>query len=440
MSNTLLTIRKRLREAMWDGFREVLTTAIAASALIVSTNLNKWDGALDDYFNDWFVYIEDFTNAGTSRVLSDYATSGGSCTALGGNFSSDSADLATVMFTRIDPGIYLQAIQSGIRSADDKLFVSLDDLTLITGNILPNSHFEDQATSGTPDLYTLSNVTGTKTTTVGFYRGPRGTTSIKLTDSGSGGGYMYINSKTWPALLMLQGKTVSFYTDAYPATDDDAEIEIYTVSNDGSTTQTLTSDTSNVASQWTQLKLEDQTIDDDLSYIEFRWKVTTISDSIYFDNAYVNGLLIHEYLLPTNFRDGRLSDVHIQTSGVHSDPNNDPQMLGEERIFGYRVVDDGTYAYLRLPEAYASNYTIRLEGQKSLESLSSDSDTLSVDDPKLDLILAYAALEVSKRLQGMVGVTDMGRFNLDIGKWEFEVAKLSRVHKMIKPATFLKTR
>ena len=98
MSNTLLTIRKRLRESMGDGYREVLTTAIAASALIVSTNLNKHDGALDDYFNDWFVYIEDYNNAGTSRVLSDYATSGGSCTAFGGNFSSDSADLATVMW------------------------------------------------------------------------------------------------------------------------------------------------------------------------------------------------------------------------------------------------------------------------------------------------------------------------------------------------------
>ncbi len=443
MSNTLLTLRKRVRSAVSDGFREAVTTSLTTDKLIVSTNLNKWDGGNDDYFNDWFAYVEDFTNAGDNRVISDYATSGGSCTVRGANFTSDTADLATVMFTRMNPDTYLEAIQTAVRSLDDKLFRHLDDLTLLTSNLLPNSHFEDQTTSGTPDLYTLSSVTGTKTTTAGLYRGPRGRVSIKLTDSGSGGGYMSINSKTWPALLRLQGHTVSFYTDAYPATADDAEIEIYTVSNDGSTTQTLTSDTSNAATQWTKLKLEDQNINDDLTYIEFRWKVTTASDAIYFDNAYLTtGLSVYEHLLPKDFRDGELTDVYVVLADPDKDPFQDKFSENQRRLIKgseWNLYNDGTYEYIRTP-AFGSRYYLRLIGYKPLETLSSDSDTISVNDPQLDLIIAQSALELYKIEQGTVGVSDSTRYNRAIGKWEFEVFKLSRLHQMTKPSMFFGVR
>ncbi len=430
MSSTYLKILQRVREVMQDGYREILTTNLTTSTAVVSTNFNKWDGGLDDYFNDWFVYIEDKENAGAYRVLSDYATSGGSCTARGSNFSADSA-AATVMLTKMNPANYLVAIQRAVRQIYPVLFVSLEDRTLITNNWLPNSSFEDQSTSGTPDFYTHSSTTGTKTTTAGLYRGALGTTSIKLV-AGVANDYMYITSKNFPRLLDLMGKTVTLKSWVYPEVADDGYIVIYTIQADG-TEQTLTSSTSCPATKLTLLELEDQTLNDNLVEIQIRFKIATNTKYAYFDTSRLHGPLMTEYLLPKDFRDGHLSQVYRQIGSSQGDPCDDLHMGSRIQLHNSEVVSDGTYKWLRLDDPQPSNQIIQLIGYKPLETLTDIDDTISVDDPQLDLVIAQACVELFTLERGMASPPDRDSYDIRKREWQDEVRRLKYQFAMPKP-------
>lgn len=346
MSTTLATLRQRTMESISDFIEVAVTTAIAASTSVISTNLNEYDGGADDYFNNWYCYITNENNAGVERQVSDYATSTGTLTVRGANLTSDGANLATIWVCRHS---VLQKIDKAINRAIEELYPSLhkrlDDLTLITGNILPNASFEDWASSSYPDFYGVTNATAAETTTAGLIRGQRGTTSALVTASAADG-YVYISSDNYPRLLDLMGHDVDFYAWAYPSAADDAFLTIYTVSNDGSTTQTLSSTTSCPASVFTRLELEDQTLNDDLEEIQIRFRVHTNGETCYFDDAVVCGKNLYEYLLPDNFQNGSVDQVYRQTEGYSDDVAAYDLHPRKWQSEGFSIIDDGTYKYL----------------------------------------------------------------------------------------------
>lgn len=440
MTTTLLTMRQRLRAAMSDGVREAVTTALAANTSVISTNLNKWDDGRDDFFNDWYCYIEDENNAGQNRVISDYATSGGTCTVRGANFTSDGANLATAMFTKCNPDNSKLAIQRAIRAQYPTLYKYIDSQELITGNILPNSHFTDWAATTYPDFYRVSNAAAVETTTARQCWG--GTASAKVTCNAADG-YMYLSSDQYPRLLDLMGKTVTFKAWAYPEVADDAWIQIYTLQADG-TAQTLpathaAADVTCPADYYTLLELEDQTLNDDLVQVQFRFRVHTKDKYAYFDNARGTGLNIREYILPTDFKDGNVSQVWIQTSGEADDPCDDLHIRTQEKIVPLpNIYSDGTYKYIRLPAAYGDEYKIHLMGYKPLTVPTTDAGTTEVDDPALQLLIAQAALELNKIQQGLVSTKDKGKFDAEIARWDWEVGKLTPRHRMARPSQTLR--
>lgn len=436
MATTFDVLKQRVSESINDWIEVIVTTAINADNLVVSTNLNEFDGGSDSAFVGWYCYITDKANAGTDRQVSAYATSTGQLTIRGAVFSDDSADLATIRLHRYSNTLVGKALNRAIEEVFPALHRKVDDTTLITGNSLPNAHFEDWASSSIPDFYGVSNATAAAITTPGLYRGRRGTTSALVTASGSNG-YMFITSDDYPRLLDLMGLDVSFYSWAYPSTADDANIVIYTLQADG-TTQTLTSVTTCPVNQFTLLGLEGQPLNDNLVEIQFRFKVVTSGQTCYFDDAMVSGRDLLEYLIPNNLQNGYINQVHKQPTGSSSDDTYDIHNRFWEREW-FETIDDGTYKYLRM-SVYPTNYRrLRLIGIAPLDALSSATDTINLDaGGRTETLVAYASYLLYEMTESPVSSEDTKRYERESAKRYAKYIRLLRRFRMISPSGTLK--
>jgi hypothetical protein len=292
--------------------------------------------------------------------------------------------------------LYTQVINDSARELYPSLHRVKRYRTIITGNVLPNSHFEDWALTTIPDLHTAS--TGgcaQETTTI---RGPKGTSSCKVTASGDND-YMSLTSASWPFLLDLMGKSVTFKCWAYPETANDATITIYTIQADD-TEQTLTSTISCPAGTWTLLTLS-TTLNDDLVDVQFRYGVATDGQYVIFDNARCTGPNIKEYLLPSDLWPAgtEIDNVAIQSSSSQDDPCDDLGLYSNFRpLWDWEIISDGTYRFLTTPYQ-SSNRAIEIKAKIPLEDdLDADAETMSVDDPETNLLVTYAAYLLFERL------------------------------------------
>ena len=440
MGTTALSVlERRVSEQIGDYIEVAVTTAIAANTSIVSTNLRNYDGGQDSYFVDWWVYITDKANIATLRQISAYTSSTGTLTVRGASLSSDSADLATIRLHRYDRNLYVNAINDAVRETFPTFHKRVDIIELVTGNILPNSHFRDWAVSTAPDKYSMqdSNITATANTTGGNYRG--GGKSMKsLTGASGAGKYVYISSDSYPRLLDLMGNQVSFYCWALPEVANDASIQIYTVKADG-TAQTLTSTTACPAGEFTLLTLEDQSLNDDLVEIQFRFKTTTASKYVYWDNARAIGRNQKEYLLPTDLVSGVLSSVEIQADGRSDFWADDLLPRAWEEVHDWQVLDDGTDKFIRLGNLYNDDRLIRLRGYAPLSTVSAYTDTVEIDGRFLNRFVAYCKYKLYQSIEGPVASQDVGRYELQSAKAYAEYERLKNI-RMLPPKLQLRIR
>ncbi len=439
MGTTAVSVlEQRLAEGIGDWVEVAVTTYLTTNNSVISTNLNALDSGRDDYFNDWWCYITDKNNAGKNRQISDYTTPGGTLSIRGAALVTDGTEYATVRLHRYNREKYIAAFNDTIRELSDVLFKYLDVSELVTGNILPNSHFRDWTLSTYPDKWTLSsaNITATAYTTAGGYWG--GTKSMNaLTGAAGANSYVYVTSDNWPALLDTMGKTVSAYVWAYPQTADDATIVLYTIKADGTTTQTLTSTTACPAGKWTLLKLENQAINDDIVNFQFRLAVASNSKYVYFDHARLIGTDNTKYLLPNDFRDGKLARVEIQTSGYSDKICDDLRPNSWETCYDWIISNDGTDKYLELPY-YPSSSLIRLRGTGTLSTVSAYTDTIEIDGDKLNLFIAYAKYKLYQAIEGPVSSQDVGRYESNSAKAYGEYLRLLPSLRMNPPKTTMK--
>jgi len=393
-TTTFLNLKKYLMQACGDWLQVPLTTAIAASKVLVSTNLNEYDNASDGNFDGYWAYIEDYQNAGVERMTglpgtTTYATSTGTLTCLGANFTSDSANKATIRLSRYKPEHYKNALIRACEECYPTLHKPVDNITLVTGNIIPDGHLESWSSATALNHWTATNITLARTSTAGETRG--GTYAAKCTATAANG-YISIHSNNFPKLLELQNKTVDAYAQALPETADDATIIIYTKQADG-TAQTLTSTTSNPAGEFTLIKLENQTLNDDLVEVEFRLKVATSGQYVIYDDVYLGDKSLSEYLLPDDFVGGKLLRVVLQLVGTSSEVFYDANpflMASAGRDIPFDIRNDGTNQYLKLLEPVPTERRLRLIGHRPLEVLSDDTDTLTLDVWRIPLLIAYA--------------------------------------------------
>jgi hypothetical protein len=436
-TSTKLSLVEEIAKSAGDYLTFDTTTNITTTTAIVSTALNQYDDAKNGIFDGWWVYFNTTANptverrTGLNAGKTTYATATGTLTAGGANFSVESATTTCYLF-RYKRSHYVDAIDEAIKEIYPTLHKRVDDQTLITGNILPDAHFESWSSASALTWYSTSDVTLARTSTAGLTRG--GYYSVKAS-AGADNGYFYISSDTYPRLLDLQGRSVDFYCQAYPLAADGANIEIYTVSNDGSTTQTLTSTTSNPAGVFTKLELENQAINEDLEEIQIRFRVKTSGSYNYFDDAYLNGMSLDEYLLPDDLITGHLSQVYIQGAGNSDLAFYDLHCFNsaKSKQVKFNTISDGSNQYLKLDDMPASGYRMRLIGINQLESLSADTDTITLSAEKVPLLLAKAREIFWMREAQYHNLTDNTRFLTEMAKAQAEYVRLMPLRRMNTP-------
>lgn len=447
-TKTLLSLVQSLAKANNDYISVATTTNIAGSnTVVVSTNLNEFDDSSDDHFNDWWFYMDSTNNPTVNRKVKGYTTADGNLTLYGSNLASESSSQTIYLF-RYNRNQYIQAIVTATEEIFPSLHLRLDDRTLVSGNILPDPSFESWSSSTALNWYTKGTVTLAQTSTAGLFR--NGLYSAKAT-AGAANDYFYISSDDYPRLLDLQDESVDFYCLAYPEVADDAFLEIWTSRSDG-TTQTLTSTTTNAAGKFTILKLENQKLNDDLDEIQIRFKIGTNTKYVYFEDAALFGRDVAEYLLPDNFRDGHLSNVQMQVS-TSQDPacyDLHPFVTGYTRDVRHEIIDEGDQRYLRLldPQTYGWRYgwsygygrkhRLRLIGYKPLETLSADSDTITLDAEKVPYLIEYAKIIFFEREAIPVSIEDVKRFHYQHERAKIRSQSLFYKHRMTRPEEFLR--
>lgn len=404
MSNnteTLLTLTQLLSEEVGDWIEVDTTTNIAANTSIISTNLLPYDYGSNDYFNNWWVYITEGNNIGVERQISDYATTTGTITVRGGALAAE-AGAVTIRVSRFSRANKVKGIQKAIRAIFPGIYRKIYNQELITGNILPPFIW---TSSSALYKYTTSNITLAQTTTGGLFW--NGESSAKAT-AGADNGYITLTSASYPKLLDLMGQTVNYRCWALPEVADDPTLVIYTKQAD-TTAQTLTSTTSAPVTEFTLLELESQALNSDLVEVEFRLKVGTNTKYVYFDRPRVLALDVREYLLPQEFQDGQINRCFIQDYGHagHWCDDLHPQIWREVE---FDVVDDGVDKYLQLQQWEPSERIIQLEGITPLESLTSDTGTVTVDDDKVDALIKRAEYEFWKIERGSPSAEDAARY------------------------------
>ncbi len=431
---TLLALEQKISEAIGDWLEFDTTTNITTNTSVISTTLRQFDNGRDDTFNNWWLYITEGNNITVERKVSDYATATGTLTVYGANLAAESGAVTCRIHRYQRTGI-TKAIVEACKESYPSIHKRIDNMTLITGNILPDNSFESWASTASLNYYTGSaTATLLKTTTAGLIRGQRGSTSTKLT-AGAASDYYEITSDTWPQLLDLMGRYVDFYTWAYPEVANDAKIQIYTLKADG-TAQTLTSTTACPAAKWTELELESQSLNDDLVYVRIRWIVTTNAKYAYFDDAFLVGMPLSEYIVPAVFYGGRVDKLWIQTIGYSDEAAYDLQPFMSEdlaRESAFNIISDGTDLYLKLSTMPTTGRRMRLFGIAPVESLSADADTITIDNRRVPLLIAKARMIFFSREATPASVQDSIRFEKEYYKAERDYRKLVTLQAMPIP-------
>jgi len=440
-TSTLLELEALLSQAVgdWREFQTDTNITAGTTARIISTTLQNYDGGQDDYFNDWWAYISSgsalSSNVGVQRQVKNYETSAGRLDLRGAALKAETSAVK-VRLHRFNRNNYIRALNRASEQLFPSLYIPVEDLTLVTGNILPNASFEDWAVSTVPDKWTgMFGGIGTvsKNTTAGLFR--HGSASVKLTgDAAVGPCRLYISSDNWPRLLDLEGRSVSFYGWVNSEVADDCHVEIYTINKAG-TTQTLTSTTTHAAGRWNLLKLEDQSVNADLDEIQLRLVMNTANKYSYFDDAIVCGRHLYEYYLPSAFQgqSSGLAQVYVQKEGYHSEPAYDLRPRKWDREL-FDITDDGSDRFLRLREMWSNYRRIRLVGYKPLETLSADTDTISLDGAKLNLLIAQAAFNLYEMERGIVSSEDKSLYDREMGYWANKMRTLKPTLEMMRPS------
>ena len=419
MTTPFATLRQGVTRNLGTWLQFSTTTLITGlDAYIISTSLAQFG---DDYFNNkWWVLITSGNNIGVKRLVKDYTAGSYRLEVYGANLLAETVQV-TCELHKYDP----DDIKAAINKARlyPGLHVPLVDETLLGNNALPNAHFEDWAVATYPDYWRMSVVTGAKETTI--IRG--GKASFKITRAGVDG-YGYISQAEWPRLLDLQGETVTFSTWLLASLANQAYIEIYTKKADG-TTQTKTSAAHTGGGESELIEIEDFTLNDDLTDIQFRVVIKNSDGSVYFDNCRVNGIPVYDYLLPSTVKS--LYQVEVQASGDCDDLG---MSAPSTKRYDWSVLKEADKRLLHFEKAVSDKLKIHLIATGYLSLLSADTDTVEIDAPYTDKLELYAAAFIATNLGSIMSTQEAGRYKALAAEL---FARARAAPSMMQPAAIL---
>jgi hypothetical protein len=145
-------------------------------------------------------------------------------------------------------------------------------------------------------------------------------------------------------------------------------------------------------------------------------------------------------MLPNGFQNGTVRQVWIQSSSQADDACDDLHPTYTEEIGSWRIINDGSYKYLHFDYTPSAEKKIKLVGHCPLESLSSSTDTVTLDDRRVNLLLHYAAHLLYERQKAIVSSDDKGRYEQESNYHLAKAEMLRRQLKMSQPPTVIRWR
>jgi hypothetical protein len=392
-TTTRAVLRQRLSEAIGDYTTMTTTSAGAADGTtLVDTGIRNLPGGRDDdAFEGWYVLLTSSAASGEIKRVLQSRESVNSVT-LQEAFSIQVAGSVTYELHRNDPVLKHNAINRGIEELSSQIPLPLRDETLVVDNLLTNWDFETFVTA--TSVFTGWTSTGSPTLTqnTSLVIHGDGSGSIAATDATEG---LYqtavVNANE------VTNKQVTFECWVYATVADAVRIRILW----GSASYE-SHDYHSGTDQW-ELQSIQVTVPTSATEITAILEVTTGNTGI-FDACWMSVRPLYKYTIATSIVRG---------------PHYVYQQLDRHNPLGtYVPVIRGTG-----PE---TGRILRLEGKGVLTRPSSDTATVEVGEPYVNVIIAYAAMFYNRVLLAQASQQQRARYAEDMQMWGQEASSLVR--------------
>ena len=397
-TTTRAVLRQRLSEAIGDYTSMTTTSAGAADGTtLIDTGLRNLSGGRDDdSFEGWYVLLTSSAASGEIKRVRQSRESVNSIT-LQEAFSIQVAGSVTYELHRNDPTLKHNAINRGIEELSNQVPLPLRDETLVVDNLLTNWDFETfvSATS----VFTGWTSTGTPTLTQ----------NTSLVIHGDGAGSIAATGATEGLYQTVSvnanevtNKQVTFECWVYATVADAVRIRVFW---GGSSYESH--DYHSGTDQW-ELQSIQVTVPTSATEITAILEVTTGNTGI-FDAAWMTVRPLYKYTIPTSIIRG---------------PHYVYQQLDRHN-------PTGTYVPVIRGTGPETGRILRLEGKGVLTRPSTDTATVEVGEPYINVIIAYAAMFYNRILLAQASQQQRARYSEDMQMWGQEANSLVRE---LKPA------
>ena len=359
-TTTRVALLELLSEQFGDWWSDTTTSnGNAGGTTLIDTSLAKLS-LDDDFCINWYVRITSGTNDGEIGKVSAYAQSTNTITVTSA-FTGQVLSGVTYELHRLNPAQKLNALSRASVNVYPELYLELRDESLVIDDRLTDLDFEKAHVSSKPPDWTSSGSPTLSAETSTVWHGKQ---SLKMVSGGSLG-------QLYQALTInvaeIAGKIATFKARVWTAAASQARIAIHYSS---SSSDQHNSDYHTGDSSWRLLSVS-ASVPDTPTYIR-AYVETTANDTAYFDGGGSTGFFvgrIYRYTLPAAMLRGPFSVLH---------------QVREDDI-------DGPYYQLPPYTAPLRGRQLRLRGMGILSQPTTDTGTVEIGEPRVELFIAHAS-------------------------------------------------
>ena len=388
-TTTRAVLRQRLSESMGD-YLSLTTTSNGAtdgSTLVDSGLRNLPGGRDDDAFEGWYILTTSGDASGQIKRILQSRQNNNTLTAQEA-FSAQIASSVTYELHRLDPTLKHNAINRAIEELSNDVPLPLRDETLVVDNHLTNWDFETFADSA----FTGWTSTGTPTLTQNTSLVIHGSGAASVAATGATEGLyqtLTINANE------VTNKQVTFECWVYATVADAVRLRI--LWGGGSDES---HDYHSGTDQW-ELQSIQVTVPTSATEITAILEVTSGNTGI-FDAAWFSAQPLYKYTLPADMLRG---------------PHYVSQQLDRHN-------PSSTFVPVIRGSGPETGRILRLEGKGVLTRPSSDTATIEIGEPYVNVIVAYAAMFYNRILLAQASQQQRTRYAEDMQMWGQEAQSL----------------
>lgn len=400
MATTRVLMRQRLSEVL-DDWQSMTTSSAGNSGgtTVVDTSLAELS-ADDDFCEGWYILLTSGTYSGESRLITDYVASTTTIT-VASAFTGQVATSVTYELHRYDPTKLNTAISRTSASVFPKLYLSLLPESLVVDNLLLNPSLDTFSSTFT----SWSNI-GTPTLAAETTRKVHGTGSASIAATGATEGIEQ-NLLTTVNIKEVVGKTLHVRAWIFCNVSSSARIR---VTFDGSTYTNGPWHSGDVEWEGHQTHKIDVTVPADATEMMVSCEVET-GVTAYFDcmAAWIDP--VERYTIPTTMLRG---PFHVLYQVDEDKPDGD-----------YREIPAGAIV--------PAGRVLRLTGMGLLSQPTTDSGTIEIGEPQVELFIAHAAWWFYRSLLQLPSSQETASLERRVKDWAEEITRLENVPGMRMP-------